>query len=248
MSVLLKSVTIYDKNSAHHKKTLNVLIERGKIKSISKSVPKAKKVVDIKGGILSAGWFDMDAVFGDPGYEHKEDLQSGLAAAAAGGFTGLALLPNTKPVTQTKNAVSYLTMGNRSNLTQIHPIAAVTIDTKGEELTEMIDLHEAGAIAFSDGTEPLWHSDILMKTLQYLQKFNGLLITRPEDVHLSKFGVMNEGAESTILGMKGIPNLAEEIIVQRDLELLNYAGGRLHFSNISSTKSLDLIKKAKKPA
>ena len=192
------------------------------------------------------GWFDMNAAFGDPGYEHKEDLQSGLAAAAAGGFTGLALLPNTKPVTQTKNAVSYLTMGNRSNLTQIHPIAAVTIDTKGEELTEMIDLHEAGAIAFSDGTEPLWHSDILMKTLQYLQKFNGLLITRPEDVHLSKFGVMNEGAESTILGMKGIPNLAEEIIVQRDLELLNYAGGRLHFSNISSTKSLDLIKKAKK--
>ncbi|MEM9858824.1 MAG: dihydroorotase [Bacteroidota bacterium] len=246
MSVLIKSATIYCKGSKFHKKKLNVLVEKGKISYVGRESPKAKKVLSVKDGILSIGWFDMNALFGDPGLEHKEDLDSGLVAATAGGFTDVALLPNTSPVTQTKNAISYLRSRNDTNLTQIHPYGAVTIDAKGDDLTEMIDLHEAGVVAFTDGVEPLWHTDILLKTLQYLQKFNGLLITQPEDVHISRFGVMNEGPASTLLGMKGIPNLAEDIIVQRDLELLEYAGGRLHFSNISSAKSVELIKKARK--
>jgi dihydroorotase len=166
-------------------------------------------------------------------------------AAATGGFTEVMLLPNTIPVIQSKNGVSYLISKNGSNLTQIHPSAAVTIDTKGEELTEMIDLQNSGAVAFTDGEKPIWQTDILLKSLQYLQKFDGLLIQKPEDKRLNLFGTMNEGVNSTTLGMKGMPKLSEEIIVARDLGILEYTGGSLHFSNISSAKSVDLIKKAK---
>ncbi|MEM9390697.1 MAG: dihydroorotase, partial [Bacteroidota bacterium] len=225
MSFLLKSVTIYDKTSEFHKRRLNVFIDRGKIAYVGKDTPDAKQVIEAKDSILSVGWFDMNVSFGDPGLEHKEDLASGLSAAAAGGFTGIGLLPNLEPVTQTKNAVSYLKSYNHGALTKVFPYASVTIDTKGEDLTEMIDLNAAGAAAFTDGVKPIWHTDILLKSLQYLQKFDGLLITRPEDIHISKFAVMHEGQESTVLGMKGIPNLAEDIIVQRDLELLEYTGG-----------------------
>ncbi|MEM8565819.1 MAG: dihydroorotase [Bacteroidota bacterium] len=246
MSFLLKSATIYDKGSKFHKKKLNVLIDKGRIAYVGKETPEAKNTVEVKGGILSVGWFDMNVLYGDPGLEHKEDLVTGLEVAAAGGFTGVGLLPNTKPPTQNKNGVSYLRSKNKTSLTQIYPYGAVTVDTNGEDLTEMIDLHVSGAAAFTDGIKPIWHTDILLKTLQYLQKFDGLLMSRPEDIHLSRFGVMNEGPESTILGMKGIPNLAEDIIVQRDLELLNYAGGKIHFTNISSAQSVDLVRKARK--
>lgn len=244
--ILLKSAKVIDESSPHHNKTVNVLIDKGNITKIGKETPDADKVIDAKGMILSPGWFDMRASFGDPGYEHKEDIASGLETAAAGGFTGVALLPNNKPVTQTKNEVSYLKSRNAGSITEIFPIGAVSIDAKGEELTEMIDLHHAGAVAFSDGIHPIWHTDILLKSLQYLQKFNGLLINLPEDTRLNLFGTMNEGVNSTMLGMKGMPKLSEELIVQRDLELLQYAGGRLHFTNISSERSVAMIKAAKK--
>lgn len=245
-SILIKSATIIDESNAMNGKQTDVLIENGRIAKLGKIQAKADKEINAKGMLLSIGWFDMRASFGDPGYEHREDLESGIATAAAGGFTGVALMPNNKPVTQTKNEVSYLKSRNQRSITEIFPIAAVSIDAKGEELTEMIDLHHAGAVAFSDGIEPIWHTDILLKSLQYLQKFSGLLINKPEDIRLNLYGTMNEGINSTMLGMKGMPKLAEELIVQRDLELLAYAGGRLHFTNISSEKSVAMIKAARK--
>lgn len=244
--VLLKSVTISDKSSSHHGKTVDVLINNGKIMQIGTLDDTQAKVIDGKGMILSQGWVDMRAWFADPGFEHKEDNESGRLAAASGGFTHVAILPNNQPVTQTKNDISYLKSGNATELTQLHPIAAVTLGNKGEELTEMIDLHTAGAVAFSDGLKPIWHSDILLKSLQYLQKFDGLLIDRPEDLNLNMFGVMNEGISSTSLGMKGMPNLAEDLITERNLSILSYAGGKLHLSCISSEQSLAMIKAAKK--
>jgi len=144
-----------------------------------------------------------------------------------------------------KNEVSYLLSNNSTNLTQVHPIAALTVDTNGEDLTEMIDLHHAGAVAFSDGDNPVWQTDILLKSLLYLQKFEGLLVNKPEDKWLNMYGSMNEGINSTMLGMKGMPGLAEELIISRDVDLLNYTGGKIHFSNISSAKSVDLIRKVK---
>jgi dihydroorotase len=130
-------------------------------------------------------------------------------------------------------------------LLQIHPLASVTKNNKGEELTEMIDLHEAGAAGFTDGLKPIWHTDIFLKSLQYLQKFNGVLIDHPEDIWLNMFGQMHEGLQSTMLGLKGMPRIAEEVAISRNLKLLNYAGGRLHLAKLSTAKSISLVRAAK---
>ena len=246
MKILIQSATIIDKGSSFHKKKKNILINNGRIAEIGDKNYSADKDIDAEGMFLSIGWFDMGAYVGDPGLEHKEDLASLAKAAAAGGFTDVAVLPNTYPTVQTKNEVSYITQGNDTRLVQIHALASVTKSNKGEELTEMIDLHEAGAVAFTDGLKSVWHTDIFLKSLQYLQKFDGLLIDHPEDNWLSMFGQMHEGINSTMLGLKGMPRIAEEIAVSKDLELLNYAGGRLHFSKVSTAKTVDLIKAAKK--
>lgn len=246
MKTLISSATVIDHQSSYHGKVTDLLICNGKIADMGKITQKADKTINAKGMYLSVGWFDMRARFGDPGLEHKEDIYSGLTAAKQGGFTGVALLPNTQPVIQSKNDIQYLLSRSQPHLTDLYPIAAVTRDTKGEDFTEMIDLHEAGAIAFSDGEVPIWQADILLKSLQYLQKFDGLVINKPENLRLNLFGTMNEGVSSTMLGMKGMPTLSEDIAVQRDLSLLEYAGGRLHLSNISSAKSIDMIRKAKK--
>jgi dihydroorotase len=246
MKILIQSPEIIDPNSPFHQKVKNVLINNGKIAEIGDKNYAADKVIKAEGMKLSVGWFDLGTFIGDPGLEHKEDLESGVRAAAAGGFTEIAMLPNTAPAIQSKNEISYITRGNDNRLVQVHPLASVTINNKGEELTEMIDLHEAGAVAFTDGLKPIWHTDILLKSLQYVQKFNGVLIDHPEDTWLNKFGQMHEGVNSTRLGLKGMPRIAEEIAVGRHLELLNYAGGRLHLSRVSTAKSVDLIKSAKR--
>lgn len=246
MKVLIQGAEIIDVNSPHHKKVRNILIHNGRIASVGDKNFAAEKVIPAEGMKLTTGWFDLGTFVGDPGMEYKEDLESVAGAAAAGGFTAIAMLPNTQPALQTKNEISYVTRQNPTRLVHIYPLAAVTRDCKGEELTEMIDLHEAGAIAFTDGLRPLWHTDILLKSLQYLQKFDGLLIDTPEDIWLSMFGQMHEGVQSTMLGLKGIPRVAEEIVVSKSLEMLGYAGGRLHLSRLSTAKSVELIRAVKK--
>ncbi|MTI32534.1 dihydroorotase [Xanthovirga aplysinae] len=245
MELLLQGVEVCDKRSPFHGQKKNILIKDGIIEKITEESIDAERIIDCQDLILSIGWFDMRASFGDPGLEFKEDLKSGRKVAAMGGFTEVAILPNTIPVIQSKNDLSYIKALNPYSLTQLHPIAAVTINSEGKELTEMIDLHQSGAIAFSDGEKTLWNTDIVLKTLQYLQKFDGLLMNRPEDRLLTQFGTMNEGINSTLLGLKGMPRLAEEIAINRDLQLLEYAGGKIHFSNISSAHSVELIRRAK---
>lgn len=256
MDVLLKSVTVIDETCHFHLKKADIWIKEGVITGMdepsgSSSQSSDVKVIDSPGSFVSAGWMDMQANFCDPGNEHKEDLITGSQAAAAGGFTEVVLMPNTQPVIQTKNDILYLQRGAQ-HLVRLHPVAAVTRDTKGEELTEMIDLHHAGAVAFSDGNQPLWHTQVMLKALQYVQKFDGLLISRPEDIHLNMFGTMHEGVQSTLLGMKGMPVLAETVMIERDLSLLTYLAElavdrppRLHFSNLSSSASVELIRQAK---
>lgn len=245
MKILIQAAKILDSNSPFHKKEKNVLLQNGRITEIGDKNYQADKVIKAEGMILSAGWFDLGTFIGDPGLEHKEDLESGSKAAVAGGFTEIAVLPNTLPSIQTKNDVNYLTKGNDNRLLQIHPLASVTKNNKGEELTEMIDLHEAGAAGFTDGLKPIWHTDIFLKSLQYLQKFNGVLIDHPEDIWLNMFGQMHEGIESTMLGLKGMPRIAEEVAISRNIKLLNYAGGRLHLAKLSTAKSISLIRAAK---
>ena len=246
MKILIRSATIIDKGSPFHNKKKNIVINNGRIAEIGDKNYSADKVIEAEGMFLSIGWFDLGAYVGDPGLEHKEDIASLTKAAAAGGFTDVAVLPNTYPTVQTKNEVSYITQGNENRLVQIHALASVTKNNKGEELTEMIDLHESGAVGFTDGLKSVWHTDIFLKSLQYLQKFDGLLIDHPEDNWLSLFGQMHEGLNSTMLGLKGMPRIAEEVAVSKNLELLTYAGGRLHFAKVSTAKTIDLIKAAKK--
>ncbi|MEO5599505.1 MAG: dihydroorotase [Cyclobacteriaceae bacterium] len=246
MKILIQGAEILDPTSPFHQKQKNVLINNDRITEIGDKNYSADKTIPAEGMKLSIGWFDLGTFIGDPGLEHKEDLESGTQAAAAGGFTEIAVLPNTLPCVQTKNEISYLKSGNEKRLVQVHPMGSVTRNNLGEELTEMIDLHTAGAVAFTDGLKPIWHTDIFLKSLQYIQKFNGILIDHPEDYWLNLFGQMHEGVNSTRLGLKGMPRIAEEIVIGKNLEILLYAGGTLHFSRISTSKSLELIKAAKK--
>ena len=246
MRILIRDAEILDSTSKHHLERKNILIENGVITFIGSRIPKADKVIKGKDLKASKGWFDMFAWFGDPGFEVKEDLESGTNAAAHGGFTGVALLPNTKPVIQTKNDIFYLLSGNPGRITEVFAVASVTENNLGEDLTEMIDLHTAGAVAFSDGLKPIWLTDIMLRSLQYLKKFDGLLINKPEDLRLNMFGVMHEGKTSTGLGMKGMPRLAEEVMIARDLQLLAYTGGKIHLANISTPNALNMIRKARK--
>jgi dihydroorotase len=246
MRILIKSAEIIAKGSSFHRQIKNVVIQNGRIADIGDKTFTADRTIQAEGHILSTGWFDVGAFVGDPGLEHKEDLTSIARSAAAGGFTEIAVLPNTQPTVQTKNEVHYITQNNTNRLVQIHALASVTKDNKGEDLTEMIDLHEAGAIGFTDGLISLGHTDLFLKSLQYLQKFDGVLVDQSQDKLLNLFGQMHEGINSTLLGLKGMPRIAEEVAVIKNLELLGYAGGKLHISKISTAKTVDLIRAAKK--
>ena len=245
MKILIKNARIIDKYSPYGGQTKSILIENGIIAKISDTIDDEADLILSQPGLkVSQGWFDMRVSTGDPGHEHIEDLISVRKAAAEGGFTEIAILPNTKPVVQTKEGLVYQKTKGALSAVTVHPIAAVTIDTKGEDLTEMIDLHHAGAVGFSDG-KPLQNSDMVLKVLQYLQPFNGLFINQPEDTLLTKFGVMNEGLNATLLGLKGMPKMAESMMIMRDLTLLKYTGGKIHFSCISTRGAVELIAKAK---
>lgn len=256
MNIWLKSVTLLEPSSPFHLQKVHLFIQEGvitRLEAATTTAPdiQADRVIEGEEVLVSTGWLDMQANFGDPGLEHKEDSFSGSQAAAAGGFTEVVLLPNTDPVVDTKNDLHYL-LGHSEGLVKTHPLAAVTRGVNGHELTEMIDLQQAGAVAFSDGLNALTHRQVLLKALQYVQKFGGLLINRPEDTQLTQFGVMHEGVQSTLLGMKGMSSLSETLAVEQHIRLLQYAGEyaydhppRLHLSNISAAESVALIREAK---
>lgn len=255
MKTLLKSVKIIDKKSDLNGQIKDILITEGKISKIADNIEdKADKIVEGQNLYVSTGWIDMRVSAQDPGYESKEDLNSLAKAAAAGGFTRIVTLPNTKPTVQTKESIAYYKGFSKTQVVDILPAAAVTKNCEGKDFTEMLDLHNAGAVAFTDGSHPLWNADILLKTLQYLYPIDGFLMNRPEETTLALFGQMHEGIESTLLGMKGIPSTAEELIVMRDLKLLEYAysniaekkpNAALHFSTISTSRAVALIREAK---
>lgn len=249
MQILLKSVKVIAPTSEFHQHITDIFIKEGYINSIGQNLTISdSSIVTIEqaGLCISAGWLDMNAWIGDPGLEHKEDLQSAALAAAKGGFTEVACLPNVEPVTQTKHSVGYIQNLSQQLPVSFYPLGAVTINTQGKELTEMIDLHVAGTIAFTDGLQPIQQADVLVKALQYVQFFGGLIIQKPENSSLTQHGLMHEGVVSTQLGLKGMPPLAEEVIIARDLKLLKYTGGRLHFTLISSAEAVHLIREAKK--
>ena len=245
-NILIKQAEIVAPHSEWHGKRVNVLIQDGKIQKIGSKLFEASKVIEGKDLKLSPGWCDLRSFTGDPGFESKEDMTSFTAAAAMGGYTAVACMPNTYPSLDNKENIHYIRSRSKEFLTQVLPVGSLTVKNKGEELTEILDMHHNGAIAFSDGNAAVWHSDLMLRGLLYLKPFNGLLMVHAEDKYLTTQGQMNESIVSTSLGLKGIPKLAEEVMIQRDLSILEYTAGKIHFSHVSSPRSLEMIKEAKK--
>ena len=247
MKVLIKNAVIVDPGSPAHGKNSDIFIEDGIIAKISESIDlAADKVISENNLHVSVGWMDCFADFGEPGGEHRETMIHGLNAAAAGGFTSVMLVPNTDPVTDNKSQVEYLIQKSVQSAVDVFPVAAVTKGLKGKELNEMYELFTTGALAFSDGYQSIQTSGILQKALQYVLPFNGTIIQLPNDETIGKHGLVNEGIYSTRLGLAGKPALSEELMVARDIELLRYTQSALHFTGITTRKSLELIIAAKK--
>ncbi|MBL4592205.1 MAG: dihydroorotase [Flavobacteriales bacterium] len=248
MNALIKSAKIIDTNSKFNGKTVDILIEKGIISKIGKDLKNPKKIQEInfKGLHVSTGWFDMRANFCDPGHEYKEDLNSGLKAAAKGGFTGVMVMPDTNPTASSKGGIEYIINKTKGNIVDALPAGSLSHNCEGKEIAEMYDMHSAGAIAFTDNKKSIEKSSLLNRALLYSQSFNGLIIDFPNNQELSNGGQINEGVVSTQLGLKGMPALAEELMVNRDIYLAEYCNARIHLSNISTKKSVQLIKEAKK--
>jgi len=246
MKVLIKQAAIICSSSRFNGQTKDILIESGVITRISNNIEiGAEQLIKSPGLHVSIGWMDTFANFADPGMEDRETLQSGAAAAAAGGFTDVMLIPNTQPVVYNKSQVEYLVKQAYALAVNIHPIAAVTKDTAGKELSEMYDMRKSGAVAFSDGINCIQHAGLLVKALQYIKPFNGTIIQLPEDKSIGASGLMNEGIISTRLGLPGKPAMAEELLVARDIRLAAYSNSKLHFTGVSSATSIEYIKRAK---
>jgi dihydroorotase len=245
---LLKQVRLLDATSPLHQTVQNLLIANGFITYLGDAPPDqpTARVVEGHGELcVSPGWLDLRAGFGEPGLEHREDLASGCAAAAAGGYTAVGLLPNTQPPLQTKEALAYVRARAAATPVALHVIGAASADLAGEEMSEMLDLHHAGAVAFSDGFLPIYKTSLILKIFDYLKQFGGLFMNQPDDKSLAQYGTMHEGLASTLLGLPGLPALAEEMGLRRDLQLLAYTGGRLHVAGVSAASSLDLVRQAK---
>jgi dihydroorotase len=246
MNILLRQVKIIDPSSPFHQQTKDILIENGVVKQVGQISDSGSQEINIPGLHVSPGWLDVFANFCDPGFEYKETLVTGSKAAAAGGYTDVMVLPNTNPVVHNKAGVEYIVQRSKDFAASIHPVAAITKNTEGKELAEMYDMHQSGAVAFSDGTSPVQSSGVLLKALQYLRAINKTVIQLPDDRSVNPSGLMNEGVVSTQLGLPGKPAIAEELMIARDIELLKYTNSKIHFTGVSTEKSLQLIREAKK--
>ncbi len=248
MTVLIKSATVVDPKSDFHNYTLDILIEKGTISQIAKNLKNPKNYQEIKLENLhvSQGWFDSSVSFGEPGYEERETIENGLKTAALSGFTSVAVNSNTNPALDSYADISFLKGKAIGNAVTLYPIGALTKESKGEDLAELFDMTNAGAIAFYDYQKPISNPNLMKVALQYASNFGGLVLSFPQESKISGLGVMNENATSTSLGLKGNPTLAEELQIVRDLFLLEYTGGKLHIPTISTAKSVELIRNAKK--
>ena len=245
MDLLLKQVNIVDPTSTLHGQTKDILIKDGKISAIRNAIRGGAQRFFVEGACVSPGWFDVGALVGDPGFEHVETIESLSEAAATGGFTSVGVYPNTHPVVHSKSEIEYIHTKASRYITSIHVIGAITKECAGKEMAELMDMHQAGAIGFSDGLHPVQSAGVLLRAMEYAKTFNGLIINHPHTEGVGPEGHIHEGSVSVSLGLSGIPELAEEMMVKRDLDLLRYSGSRLHIHNISSAKSVELIKLAK---
>ncbi len=245
MKHLFKNVRVVDRKSPYNNQAVDILIENDQIIAIGQELVDSKaKIVDLENACVSPGWVEMHSNFCDPGFEDREDIESGAAAAAAGGFTSVCLVPSTNPVVQSKADVEYLIKKGDATPVNVYPLGAVSVQLKGEQLTEMYDMHRAGALGFYDDKEAIINPNLLKLAMLYSKEFAPIMV-HPRHPDLTAGGQMNEGATSTYLGLKGIPAFAEELMIARDLYIARYTNSSLHFAGISTKGAVELIREAK---
>ncbi len=246
MKLVLKQVIISDTASPYNGLQKDIFIEDGVIASIDDELQIDNvTIVDKPGTIATPGWVDIFNHFCDPGYEHRETIETGAAAAAAGGFTTVFTLPNTTPTISGKSQVQYIVQRAKYLPVKVLPLGAITKNIEGKELAEIYDMYNSGAVAFTDGLQPVQTSGLLLKALQYVKAIEGVIVQMPVDKSIATFGLVNEGIISTQLGLPGIPEIAEELMIVRDIELARYTASRLHITGISTLQGVQLVHQAK---
>ena len=246
MSIKIKNANIVDPENFEG--VADILIEKGKVVQIAKNIKKkAKTEIEAKGLVLTPGLIDVHTHLREPGEEYKETIESGVNAAARGGFTTICAMPNTKLVNDNAQITKYIIdKANSYKKTTVLPIGAITFGLNGEKLTEFGYLKKAGAVAFSDDGKPVSDIELMRRALEYSKAFNLFIISHSEELKLTNKGVMNEGALATEMGLPGIPNLAESIAIKRDVELAKLTNSKLHIAHISTKDSVEIIRDAKK--
>lgn len=256
MRLLLRGGRIIDP-SQHIDEKMDLLIENGKIVKVAKNIYKAKtaaedtasstlKILDLRGKVVVPGLIDMHTHLREPGFEYKETIQTGSVAAAAGGFTAVACMPNTDPVNDSRSVTEFIiSQAVENKLIHVYPVAAISRKSEGTTLSEFWDLKDAGAVAFSDDGKPVMNSALMRRALEYAASLNMTVISHCEDLHLSIGGVMNESFVSTELGLQGIPSMAEEVMVSRDILIAEFTGTPVHIAHVSTMGSVRLIRDAK---
>jgi dihydroorotase len=248
MKVILKNINLFNPYSEIDKKGISVLLVDGVIKKIGeldKTDTDNADTYDFSGKYVVPGFFDMHVHFREPGREDKETVISGCNSAASGGFTGIACMPNTTPAIDSAETVGFIKKQAKDNLVDVYPIAAATLARKGEILSPMAELHEAGVVGFSDDGVAIKTALVLRKVLEYARMYNLPVIDHCEDESLSE-GAMNEGFNSTLLGLPAIPSIAEDLIVSRDIQMAEYTGGKIHIAHISTKRSVEFVREAKR--
>lgn len=247
MSCLIKKVKIIDKNSSWNGQTVDLLIRKGKIEDIAKEIQIENiKTVSIEGLCASPGWLDIGVALTEPGHEDLDDLQSLQQSAIKGGFTGLAVFPNSRPVIDNKALVDALQQRSKEFVIDLLPVGAVTNGCLGKDLAEMFDMHSSGVVGFSEGKDSLQHGGVMLRALKYASMLDLSVINRPDDRTISEIGTVDEGIDAVNIGLPGMPVLAETLMLQRDIQLSEYTGGSLVAHTISTADSVRLVRQAKR--
>ncbi len=249
MNLILANARLIDPVSGRDE-TLDIRIVDGRIESLKSGIiaTASAQVVDLKGKIIAPGFLDMHVHLREPGFEHKETILTGCTAAAAGGFTGVACMPNTNPAIDDESVIRFIQEKARAalnGLVDVYPVAAVTVGRKGEHMAPLAELASAGAVAFTDDGDPVYDGEIMRRALEYAKMFNKPIIQHAQDLPLTKGGVMNEGFNSTSLGLAGMPATAEDIMVARDIQLARYTDAQYHVAHMSTSGCVELVRAAK---
>ena len=246
---LLKHGTLIDPVSGHEG-AMDIHVVDGTIAQLGPNLSaQSAEVIDLKGKILAPGFIDMHVHLREPGFEHKETIATGVAAAAAGGFTAVCCMPNTNPAIDDESVVQYVQSKARialGGLVDVYPIGAVTVGRKGEQLAPLGELAQAGVVAFSDDGDPVFNPELVRRALEYGSMYGRPVIQHAQDPSLTKGGVMHEGFTSTELGLPGMPGIAEDVVVARDIRILEFTRGRYHVAHASTAATIDLVREARK--